>query len=82
MGQLVEAGSEVDAKNLSGVTPLHKATNNGHLALIFRLSKLGADLNCVDMLGNTPLHYASKLGSEGIVKFLLENGARADMANR
>ena len=38
-------------------------------------------INDFDKNGNTMLHYASNQGNVGIIKFLLENGAKADTKN-
>ena len=57
--QHLDAGSEVNAKNDYGVTPLHHAAWNGHKEVAELLIAKGADVNAKieggSHKGNTPL---------------------------
>jgi ankyrin repeat protein len=88
---LISAGADPDAVDRSGVTPLHRAVRTRSLAAVRALVDGGADPRRPNKAGSTPLHLAvqtsgrSGSGSErareqqaGIVRFLLERGARAD----
>ena len=46
-----------------------------------KLCDTGADMASQDSAGETPMHYAAKSGFPAIVKYLLEKGAPADLAN-
>jgi ankyrin repeat protein len=43
---------------------------------------LGLDVNAVNSMGLTALHGAANRGSDDIIKFLVENGARLDVADK
>lgn len=55
---LVQAGANVNARRDDLWTPLHRAADGNHPALIGGLLQAGADLNVVDEQGNSPLHIA------------------------
>lgn len=60
--------------------PLLIACDKGYFGIAKRLIKYGADINkCFDNL--SPLHAATNKRNEGIVKLLLENGAKVDTEN-
>ena len=42
----------------------------------------GGDITAVDAIGNTPLHYAARNGLNGVVEFLVSNGADLNARNR
>ena len=58
------------------------ATRNARLATARLLVDLGADVNAVGENGWTALHGASYTGSDGIIQFLFESGARLDVMDR
>ena len=49
----------------------------GHALLLDR----GADVNAANDAGQTALHAAAMLGANGIVRFLVDRGARLDVRN-
>jgi ankyrin repeat protein len=84
LGLLIEAGADLDAKDGDGYTPLHFAVQE-HLPEMARiLVGKGADVNACDEDGNPVLWRAinSARGRDDIARFLLQNGARADLPNR
>ena len=90
---LLEAGSDPNAVNRRGATPLHYACdarpNSGgiwnpaaQVAIIDILSKHGARLDHGDRGGATPLHRAGRARSPRAVARLLALGARTDVRLR
>ena len=57
------------------MTPLHFASDNGHLPVVQFLMESGADVNDRDRWGQTPVHFASGKGHLPIVQHLMEHGA-------
>ncbi|XP_040278567.1 ankyrin repeat domain-containing protein 49 [Bufo bufo] len=56
-------------------TPLHRASYNGHLAIVRELIAKGADVHAVTVDGWTPLHSACKWNNTEVASFLLQHGA-------
>jgi ankyrin repeat protein len=56
--QHIAAGTDVDAKDYSGRTPLHDAAYGGHREITELLLAKGADVNAKDGIGRTPLDVA------------------------
>jgi hypothetical protein len=56
--EFLAAGTDVNAKNDNGVTPLHGAVYSGHKELIELLIAKGANVNAIDADGRTPLGWA------------------------
>lgn len=54
--------SNVNAKDINGMTELHKAASNNNASQILYLLSEGADVNAKDNLGCTPLHTAAIYG--------------------
>jgi hypothetical protein len=46
------------------------------------LLDLGADVNAANEAGQTSLHAAAAIGANGVVRFLVERGARLDAKTR
>jgi len=70
------AGTDVNAKNDAGQTPLHLAALKDHKEIAELLITNGADLNAEDeMNGMIPLHNAAGRGYNEIVKLLIAKGA-------
>ena len=82
-GLLLESGAEVDARDAQGFTPLHFAAQEHAPEIARILVGKGADVNARDEDGSSVLWraVASARGRDEMVRFLLENGARADLAN-
>ena len=84
---------DVNAMDENGLTPLHRAIKTRirlgietPLTDFRELLEKGADINIADRNGMTPLHYACRAKCFGencrtaLLRFLLEHGARVDMA--
>ena len=71
--QHLDAGTDVDAKDTNGWTPLHLAALNGQKETTEILIAEGADVNTGDKI--TPLHYAAQYGEMEIVELLISKGA-------
>ena len=63
--QHLNDGTEVNAKNRSGATPLHRAAGRGQKEIVELLLAEGADLNARDGDGETPLDNAIKRNHPG-----------------
>ena len=77
MNVLVAAGAEVNKTNNIGDTPLHNASDNGHLEVVNVLLAAGAEVDKTNNYGDTPLHYASEYDHLDIVISLIR--AKADV---
>lgn len=73
---LLDAGADVDGKDLRGMTPAILACDRGHAAIVKMLIGRGADVMVRDSRGRTPLHHAALLGNAKLVAMLL--GAMQD----
>lgn len=67
---------------MSGWTPLHEATNHGHLAVAQLLIKHGANVNAPGLDDVTPLHDAASFGTLKLVKLLIDKGADPHFKNK
>ena len=52
----LENGANPNAKNNDGETPLHEASEEGHVEIVKLLLERGVDPNTRDNKGRTPLH--------------------------
>ena len=76
--QHLAAGTDVNAKDEEGETPLYQAVFVAHKELAELLIANGADLNAKDDEGSTPLHHAVYEGCKETVELLIEKGANTD----
>jgi ankyrin repeat protein len=83
VGLLIESGATIDAKDNQGFTPLHFAAQEYAPMIARILVAKGADPNACDEDGNSALWRAvfSARDRDEIVRFLLDNGGRDDLAN-
>ena len=72
--QHIAAGTDVNAKNENGFTPLHIAVSKGYKEVAELLVTNGADVNTKDN-GSTPLHKAAQFGHKEIVELLINKVA-------
>ena len=81
VNQHISAGTDLNAKDQYGSTPLTIAATFGKTEAALALIDGGADLNMKNNEGSTPLHVASFFCREEIVKALLEKGADKTIKN-
>ena len=74
--QHLAAGTDVNAKDGDGYTPLHFAAINGHKELAELLIDSGADVNAKDDFGETPLDWAVDEGQIEIADLLRKHGGK------
>ena len=74
-------GTDVNAQDFDGWTPLHWAAMEGHKKIAELLIANGADVNLKNMDSNTPLQYAAMAGQTGIAKLLLIKEADLNTKN-
>jgi len=79
--QHIAAGSDLDAKDQYGSTPLTVAATFGKTEVAKELIMGGADINAKSGDGSTPLHTASFFCRTEIVQALLEKGADKTIKN-
>ncbi|XP_070175830.1 uncharacterized protein [Littorina saxatilis] len=72
---LLDAGADVNAQDMWGMTPLHFAACRGNTETLRRLIHHEADLNATDDEGRTPLRCAYTASKPGIITQLVEAGA-------
>ena len=73
--QHLAAGTDVNAKDKGGRTPLHFATGSDHKKIVELLIDAGADVNAKNNVRRTPLHVAAVFGEKEIVELLIAKGA-------
>jgi len=79
--QHIEAGSDLNAKDPYGSTPLTIAATFGKTDVAVALIEAGADLNITNNDGSTALHAAAFLCHTAIVEALLDHGANKYLRN-
>jgi ankyrin repeat protein len=67
---LLEAGAEVNVRQISGITPLHSAAHHGNIELIILLLEAGSDVNAKTEDGKTAADLASIAGFNDLAKIL------------
>ena len=72
-------GTDVNAKNGFGSTPLHSASGGGHKEMVELLIGKGADVDATNDSGKTPLHYAA---TKEIAELLIAEDADVNAKNR
>ena len=73
---IIEYSQDICSRDSTeNATPLHLASQNGHVKAACRLIEHGADLTAQDKNGNTPLHLAPNGGEVDVARMLIEHGA-------
>ncbi len=65
----------INAKDQSGLAPLHTAAWQGHVIVARFLLENGGDPDVRDNTGLTPLHWAALFGHKAVAELLLSHGA-------
>lgn len=79
---LIKAGSNVNARDKTGKTPLFYIADKFAPETVRALLDGGANINITEYeSGNTPLHVATKRGKLNLIKTLLENKADVTIRN-
>ena len=79
--QLLEKGTDVNAKDDKQWTPLHLAASHGHYEIAKLLIEKGADVNTRGNGEMTPLHGAAYWGHTAVAELLIEKGADVNARN-
>ena len=79
---LIDAGANVNYKNLSGKTPLHIAVSKSEDICVRHLLKAGSDPNIADDDGNSPLWIAVSENNIKIAPLLLAYGGNVNFCNK
>ena len=84
IGVLIAAGADLEARDNSGMTPLHEAAMfNKTSAAAEALLAAGADVNARDTWGLTPLHMVASIDEcPGMFGVLLAAGADPEARER
>ncbi|RFU80736.1 pfs, nb-arc and ankyrin domain [Trichoderma arundinaceum] len=69
------ANIDVNSMGVRGRTPLLRAAENGHEAIVRLLLKHGADIEAKDSVNGTALNIAASHGYDAVIMPLLESGA-------
>lgn len=80
--RLIEAGADVDARDLGGLTALMLTVRNGHTEIVKVLLEAGADINAQDDSGETALLKAARGGQTEVVNILVTVGADVNAKNK
>jgi ankyrin repeat protein len=75
---LLQAGANLEAKDIFNQTPLSYAALSGHEEVLKLLLEAGANPESKDSLDQTPLLCAAYNGHEAVVELLLEAGANLE----
>ncbi len=79
---LLEAGANIDAVNICGLTALIWAAENGHTDVVVQLIAAGANLESADEFGYTALIAAAEEGLTAVVEKLIKAGANIEAVDQ
>lgn len=72
----IKGGGDVNIRDPEGITPLHWAAINGHVACCRMLLERGADVHAIGgVLRASPLHWCARNGHIQVLTLLLKYGA-------
>lgn len=74
----IEAGDDLSASALGGMTAMHWAAKNGSMEIVDMLLEAGADVNAGNKVGKTPVALAAESGQVEVLGRLVEKGATID----
>lgn len=84
VGMLIDYKADINAQNSKGSTPLMFAIEHGYQEIVFLLIQAHAHINVINKYGYSALSYALVKNSTAkvdiIIKMLIKNGARVDLA--
>ena len=72
----LDKGSDVNAKDEDGVTPLQYAAEGGYNEIVELLIDKGANVNAKNEFGSTPLHYSAFEGHKETADLLRKHGGK------
>jgi ankyrin repeat protein len=78
---LLAAGAQVNARDVTGATALHEATQQRDRCMVFLLLSHRPEVNVKDEFGVTPLMWAAINGDKPTVVALLAAGAERDLTD-
>ncbi len=70
---LCEQGADKEARDGSGLTPLHRAADRGHLPIVQYLCEQGAYQEARDDAGKTPLDFAARKAHHHLIRYLQDD---------
>ncbi|TDZ29113.1 putative ankyrin repeat protein [Colletotrichum spinosum] len=77
--RLVAMGADIDkAEESKGLTPLHRAAEDGCEEAVAVLLRHGASVHAVSDSGSTPFYRAARGGSANVLRMLYEAGSEVD----
>jgi ankyrin repeat protein len=79
---LLQAGADIEARDLEGGTPLLRAAQHGRAEMTELLLSRGAKHGIKDKHGYTPLHWAAFNNQPAAVRVLLNHGADVKSKNK
>ncbi len=72
---LYKGGKMNECKDSGGLSPLHKAAQNGHLSIVTWLVENGANIDAQAGNGSTPLMKSAQYNRADILAWLIDKGA-------
>jgi len=75
---LLDAGADIEARNIYEETPLHLAAGKGHVECLKALLDKHADKETKTMYGYTPLYLAASAGQVECLMVLIKEGAEIE----
>ncbi len=80
--ELIAKGTDVNAVDKYGYTPLHVATRLNEYDVVEKLIENGATVNTTDKFGDTPLLDSTRNGTNPMSKLLICNGANKNVEDK